>query len=642
MLKKSRRDPSSLVVFLVAASLHCVVARGAETEKLINANFNPITDSLGYRWDFNQHGYVQSGTNGCLSSAGRLYVSGNQFSSSRPMMTADGGEFVLSQNMSGVDVTRRIRVDRKRGAARFLDVFRNPTGQARHVSIKYQMRVGSNWQQAVTNTSSPFAGVLGKKDFGVLAISSSSSRPSALFLIASPRSKTKPTVQVTSNRYIYLNYSLPVKAKGVASLVHLIAQRRNVNATHAPKLFSAFHKTSLIKPEIPRDLRRTVLNFRVGHGLGTDYEPGQEFQAVLDLADELGVERSKVDTLVVDEEAHISGQVVCRALKVRTIFGETSVALSEVALLVGGASSGRPTRVYLRNGEILGGTVEAPGMKMNTESGTTLALNPAQINALVMRADKSDGKAPANAAAFLQNHHGDRLALAAGQPLVFDAGTAWGTLPLRLDQLVQISYARDPFPCHRLLLKNKSQISAILGNEELVAKTLRFQDVKLTPQNLSRLTSVVQRKPGQENDEEDEEEVQEPYCELAGDNIIVGQLDLPVLHIAYRIGKTPVKRETIRSLERSDESEGHPVFEVELTGDRKMSGRLAESIVPIRMGDLCLRVPVGHLLAYRVPEGWKPASGEAPKTDKPGAEPAPKQPPKDLEKPAPATPPVGR
>jgi len=619
-----------------------MVARGAQAEKLINANFNPITDGLGYRWDFNQHGYIQSGTNGCVSSAGTLYVSGNQFCSRRPMMTADGSEFVLSQNMSGIDVTRRIRVDRKRGAARFLDVFRNPTGQARHVSIKYKMRVGSNWQQAVTNTGSPFAGVLGKKDFGVLAISSSSSRPSALFLIASPRSKIKPSMQVSGNRYIYLNYSLPVKAKGAASLVHLIAQRRNVNAAHAPKLFSAFHKTRLIKPEIPRNLRRTVLNFHVGHGLGMDYEPGQEFQAVLDLADELGVERSKVDTLVVDEEAHISGQVVCRALKVETFFGETSLPLREVALLVGGASSGRPTRVYLRNGEVLGGTVQAPGMKMNTESGTALALNPAQINALVMRADKSDGKAPANAAAFLQNHHGDRLALAAGQSLVFDAGTAWGALPLRLDQLAQISYAREPFPCHRLLLKNKSQISAIITNEELVAKTLRFQDVKLTPQNLSRLTSVVQRKDGQKDDEGDEEEVQEPYCELAGDNIIVGQLDLPVVHIAYRIGKTPVKKETIRSLERSDESDSAPIFEVELTGERTMSGRLAESIVPIRMGDLCLCVPAGHLLAYRVPEGWKPESAKAPKSDKPGAEPAPKQPPKGLKRPAPATPPDGR
>ena len=74
MLNKSRRDPSSLVVVLVAACLCCAVATGAQAEKLINANFSPINDSLGYRWDFNQYGYIQSGTNGCVSSAGKTAV----------------------------------------------------------------------------------------------------------------------------------------------------------------------------------------------------------------------------------------------------------------------------------------------------------------------------------------------------------------------------------------------------------------------------------------------------------------------------------------------------------------------------------------------------------------------------------------
>ena len=365
---------------------------------------------MGFRWDIQQNGSVNDGSNDCFDTGLVLLVNGSQFSAQKPMMTADGGEYVLSRSMAGCRVTRRVLVDLARAAVRYVEVFENTGSNPVKLKVTVRSTLGGSCRQVVTDGGSPFSGGLGKKDGGVLTVSSSN-RPCVLFLVAEPRSKTKPQVKVQSRRTLTFTYDVTVKPRKTVSLVHLVAQRRGATSANVADLVKPFyHRRRLVKPEVPRHLRRTVVNFPLGSG-GEMPGAGPALKPVLDLAERLGVERGAADILVVGEEGQLRGKMTGRALSVETVHGKTTLGLGEVALIVGGAGLGRQERVYLRSGEILVGPVEAEGLTLGSESGLEVELAPSRIDMLFTAKDPLDGTPPPEAVAFVETRLGERLAL---------------------------------------------------------------------------------------------------------------------------------------------------------------------------------------------------------------------------------------
>ncbi|MFW6163282.1 MAG: hypothetical protein ACODAJ_10985, partial [Planctomycetota bacterium] len=514
-------------------------------EKLVPANFQNKTDSLGFNWDIRQHGTVDDGTNDCFDTALRLMVNGQNFSpNSRPMMTADGSEYVIGAKMGDLAVTRRVRVDTKRSAARYLEVFENAGTKTMDVRVRLHTNLGGSAQMTVSSSGKPFAGgSLGRKDAGFATISMSS-RPCVLFLVASHRSKVKPTVHVQRNRSYAVDYRLTLRPKAKASLYHLIAQRRGLHPTKVADAFKPFYRNRLVRPDVPRELRRTVLNFRAGLGGGL-LAGGKLIQFVADLAATYGADRGKHDVLIVDEGAHLTGEAHAASLEVETRFEKARVPLEEVALLYGGAGVGRPMRLYLRNGEVLAGTIRAGDLRFTTRSGMTLALAPARINLLLTRARKTDGQPAQEAAAYVRTHQGDRLAVGGGEPVVLEAATAWGPLSVPLKQVKRLAYAREPQPGLRLALADHSRFPVVLRDKELRLHTLRFGPVTLPAQDIAAMTRIVPKvtKADTSDDPDDnppENEVTGPHCTLAGDHVLAGTLAAPRIHVVTATGVTPV------------------------------------------------------------------------------------------------------
>jgi len=576
---------------------------------LVPANFRQQADGMGFRWDIGPRGEVMSGTNGCFSSGLMLSVNGSYFHAQRPMMTADAREYVLSQTTSGIIVTRRILVDSARSAARYIEVFQNTQNRQMQVRAEIRTRLGDACQQALTNRGATFTGALGKKDIGIVTIGRYK-RPCVLFLLTDPKSKIKPTVTNRRNYEFRFTFNLTLQPNGTASIVHYVAQRRGVTPANVAVLFKPFHKTRLIKPEVPRELRKTVVNFRLAPGIGVEFVPGRLLQPVVDLAESLDVERGKSDVLVIDEAARLSGEVSCGGLKVDTAYGKAEVELEDVALLLGGASTGRAMRVYLRNGEILAGQVEAEGMKLKTTGGMEIDLPPGRVNALVMHAGPGDGKPPKGAVAFLATHSGSRLALSGDRPIAFDAATPWGPLSVKLDELGHISYSRDPQPCHRLVLADGTRLSAILRGAEFSPATLRFGPIKVTPHAIAMLTRLEPAKADEEAEDEDDG-LNVAYAVLAGENRLVGAIDLPTFRVATAAGVTVLDPKEVVSVERRDDATGaFPLFTFELRKGGTVSGRFEERVLPIRSGKRLLRIPVQHFVSYHGAEEPEPEAEE--------------------------------
>ena len=178
-MKKHRRLFSrvALAALLVCTSLSAHAQGTAGKEKLVPARWSHRMDRMGFRWDVNQYGSVNDGTNDAFDGGFYLTVNGRQFRATQSLMTADGKEYVLRMSYGGLNVTRRILVDVARAGIRFLEIVENTQTKPMRAALMVRTQLGSSSAQVFSSEGKPFAGRLGKKDCGILTVGQSS-RPS--------------------------------------------------------------------------------------------------------------------------------------------------------------------------------------------------------------------------------------------------------------------------------------------------------------------------------------------------------------------------------------------------------------------------------------------------------------------------------
>lgn len=145
------------------------------------------------------------------------------------------------------------------------------------------------------------------------------------------------------------------------------------------------------------------------------------------------------------------------------------------------------------------------------------------------------------------------------------------------------------------------------GGEWLLA-TARFGQVRVVPQSVRELrgTALPQSPPPGDGEERP---MTAAHCELIGENRIAGGIDLPGLHLAAAKSTTEPDPKKIMRIEREGGDDGaEATIKVKLADGQEMSGRLTESVLPIRSGARVWRVPVAHLVSVNVPPPEKLAA----------------------------------
>ncbi len=694
-MKPLRAASCAGVILAIAASL----ARGAgeKDAKLVSAKFSAIQDQMGFRWDFAPNGQINDGTNDCFDGGPALHIGPAQFVSNRPMMVPGTGEYVLSKTKGDLKVTRRILVDKKRGAARYLEVFENTGAGKQNLKVSLKTRLGGSQTQFMTSAGKPFAGKLARSDAGLMAVRGDQ-RPCVMFLVTGRGAKARPTVAVSNgNRNVSFTYSLAIPPKKTVTLLHFVAQRNAVTPQAVPSVFKTFYRGRPIKGRVPEKLASTIANFGRVSGSAGD-EGGAS--VVSDLADSLGVELGKRASLVMGEDAILTGDVRCAGLTVETARGKADVPFGEVAAIAGGAGAGRAGRVYLRTGEILVGKIDARGFEIETPR-FRIPLAPEQVNVLFTPASKTDGKPPEGSDVFVTTRSSERLAVKA-DAVVLDAATPWGTLRVPLDGVRSLTRTTEGTPLHSLTLTSGSRLSVILCGDTLVLKAPRFGEAKVRPTEVASLARIMRSKTGLDflpldvrrklegatapaiamdtvlsealdglaattalrirldlgpdkktaaalegkvrigiegapafaaldalarqkelvaswrdgaivlspaSDADDDEGPRAPRLVLAGENVVVGEIDLPEIAIATDAGTTKIRAADIVTMERVESDDGFRAsFNFELVGGDRLTGAIEAPILPVR-ADLgggagkgrTLRVPVEHVASFKRP-----------------------------------------
>jgi hypothetical protein len=573
-------------------------------QNLIPASFIDKTDSQGFRWDVSPNGYIQSGTSSSLNQALTLSINNVSFNSSQRMMTANGDEYVLSSKISGLDVTRRIKIDLKAAIAQYVEVFRNTTTAPVTTTVKLTTTMSRGPLQSVTTDSGmPIGTALGPKDEGLIGLAPpNQGQVSCLFYLAEAKSKVKPSIQNESNYRLNITYTIIVPAGKTVAIMHGLAQR-NLNAPPdsktASELFKPFKSRSLTS-DLPADIRGSLLN--VG-GLG--FSGGSDEISVPSL-EALDVEPGAADILAVGDRTRLHGVAACSRLSVKTRFGPYVVPFDKIAAVVGEQFPRGGSCVFLRDGQVLCGPLELTDLRFAMNTGGELHLTGEHLDRLVLHKDAQDSQPADNVFALLGTSFGDRLALVGKQSSPLIATTPWGERSIPLDEILRLS--ADPEQIGQWLnLKDGSRLFAFLASPAMSIQTQIFGVQKFDARQLRSLIAAHVNP----SEAKQQGEIAVPNLVLAGENVFVGRVDQPTVHFLLSGQRVPVSSNQIRAMRNiSGEVEttqsSAAMFEAELWDGSNISGVLEESVLPIRSADRVFSVRAQDVEEVHVPSPTVP------------------------------------
>jgi len=589
--------------------------------------FELWVDQLGFNWQLNQSGALQSGPVTYFQSAMTLSIKGKTYKSKKggrldggKVSDEKGARIVLYGESDGIKVVRDIWFDKRRGGVRYIDTFINEKGKGPlRLAVQLKTMFRSTWQD-LHGTSGKILGgrgatSLNSRDHGVLVkYNRADGRPDTVFLAAGDGEVKKPRISFSSNhRELTFTYDLEVPVGKKVALVHWIMQRNlRVPGDVTEALRPFYLRRRLLQPQVSRELAMVTANFTTDALPEHSVEPYslESLIALKKATQDEGAQRLWEDVLWITGENQLAGEVNENAeLKVKTAFGERKALIKDVAAIQGGAGVGRMPRVFLRDGQVLAGELVAKDLTMTSRDGWDMELKVADLMFLLTRLKEVDGKAPQGAGAFVALRSGDVLAVDGGSDAVMEILSPWGTDRVPLAEIVSLRYTNGAVPKYRLHRQDGSWMSVFLNGPEMNLDTVGDGTVKVRPGEISGIWGAG--KPSLEADEKadsddwlDFEDVAErkslpvPCCLLVGRNLLHGEISMEALHLISGGAVTKINPQEIVSMERLDESNVMPVFDIELSGGNRLKGRLRERSLIVKTQARSWDIPVQHFIGY--------------------------------------------
>ncbi len=553
-------------------------------QRLVPAQFTARPDSLGFNWDLHQYGHIQHGQNNTFGGAAVLTINGSSFRASSSMMKPDGSEYVISGVAGNVPVTRWVKIDPKNAVARYVEVISNPGPSPLTAQVVLKTSMGrSRLQSVVTESGGHAVAVLGKEDGGIVGYANpaqGNGQLSFLWDVASLRSKVKPAIRNESNHRFYLTYNVTVPPRKTVAILHGLAQRSL--ATIPDKkglkaLFKPFRSSNWTR-DLPRDVRKALVN---SGGLSFG---GWDAVDALAALEALKVERGAFDILAAGEKTRLRGSATCAGLTIVTGYGDFRAKLEDVAAVVGGGRPNAKHSILLRDGQVFHGDLSLEDMQFTLNSGVLIDLDAESLDRLIMRESPADGRPPPGVFALLETIGGERLALAQGDQHRLAVVTPWGRRQIPWSEIIRLENTPDQLG-YRIGVQDGSRLFAYLAADSITVNTLAFGPQTFAPGDIRSIVPATTNPDGQNT----VGDLAVPHIALAGENLLIGQVDLQEITFLVSGQPIPVPTAQIRILRNTtDESDGPPtgaaaaVFEAELWDGGRLNGELAERTLPVR------------------------------------------------------------
>lgn len=465
--------------FLSVAAIFAMASLGSsqetprvsgQSQQLVPAALGIRTDKKGNSWNVEQNGTIGRVGSAMVNSGLALMIGDEKFVSFQPMMTADGGEFVLQgrpvEEYPGLQVQRRIRLMEDAGGLRYAEMFYNGSTDPMSLNVGLATNFSGNYKTFLTDRGRTEPVILDEAETGIVVLPGSSQSTKAyLFTLSGPESDTRPTISAQNRYGLEFQYRLDLAPGETAILVHNVAQviiPQNFDRRTMLKLFSplSFGETSQF---IDADWSENIANAASSSGVNMISGAGGSLSEILD------IKPGASDILASGSDTRLVGQVSGDVVILSEEFGNAEIPLANIAAIVG--KNGQPEktpRVFLRDGQIYSSQIETPNLKFTQKGGEGIAISPDTLDRLVM-AEPTTAEADwrDDGIALVETHRGDRLKIGKESEFTLSGITPWGNLPVSLDDLIWIIPGSKQSLGHRVELQDGTDSLALFSDEEI-------------------------------------------------------------------------------------------------------------------------------------------------------------------------------
>ncbi len=192
-----------------------------------------ISDGNGFNWDIQQDGNIQNGSVDAYDGGMLLSLDGSAFSQF-DMATSlqNGREMVIGlDNISGLQVNRRIYIPENLAFARYMEILVNPTDTDITTQLTIDTNLGSDGSTVIVSTSDSDASFEATDTWIVSDdLSDGGGDPSLAHVIAGNNVNIPPSAVSSPTGLLSYTYDVVVPANGRAIIMHFASQNSNRSA----------------------------------------------------------------------------------------------------------------------------------------------------------------------------------------------------------------------------------------------------------------------------------------------------------------------------------------------------------------------------------------------------------------------------
>lgn len=538
-----------------------------------------MTDAKGFRWDVNNYGCVQQGSNYTYSNCMYLYIGGSYFQlrggsrgTGTAAMSADRRMLVMGpRNMQGVNITRRVIVPEKAGYAIFVDLFENPSSAPVLLNNMYMQ---TNMNNGVHNMVTQKGGSALMPDDNAFVTDDSnttSGNCAVVHVFAGKKARIRPAVQSQiRNQQIYYRYNgLTVPAKGSLAVAHIEAQRATM--AEALTFLKEFKPRAAIR-QIPKELRRLLINFRQGGmtAIGIDVPLGTDSD-IIELASE--------DT--------VKGELQNKTFALKTFLGSFDFKKDDLAAVISMEMAAESHLIALKTGEVFRGDLAATEVQFALVSGSVLKIPTSRAWRIGLKmGEQEELKAPVPSV-FLNT--GEVLRVVPGEQK-FELATLFGDLSLTQLQVKKL-LPDDGGRFWQATLADGSTFGCFVRNRQLAFKHPTIGDITIPLPAFKGYVALTE----EEAEKHQEQEEEQPRVVFRSGDVVGCRVTDKELHIITSFTTIPIPPEQSGITSFPSEEEPSEV-KAELWGGGTVVGNLEQKFINFEGPTIGkFRAYVGHI-----------------------------------------------
>jgi hypothetical protein len=532
-----------------------------------------VQDNAGTTWMLYGSGWLQQqGQMPMYSQAAVLSVNQNQptMNVNQARVDAKTGE-VIFENMpcQNTTVTRRIKLDKDAGVARYVDIIKNTQGAEQTIQLMLQTNTnyGINAAQMVADPK--------KKEQQVAWVAQTSGNKTVVELYNGRGSKQPFSINYQQgNSQVQATISLKIPAGKEVAVMHLHTVTPDPGT--GTKWVGDIKEAQVMK-DIPPAIRKLIVNFAGGQAFVGDMEilRGDLF-----------------DVAELRTGDQYRGTIKETSYKLTTFYGPVELPTDKVIGLIN-VGEFRPRQLIVTSdGEIFGGKLDKETIAIELSSGQVTQVPLAQVSRMGYRKRPGEPEEWTFEKPLVLMRSGDRMGVQLPS-FDIDVATRYGALKLKPAAISAITFASEDHGIHQIVLSDGSKFAGLVTAEKFEMKlSTGGKDAPVTFP-----VSAVGRMQFAPRAEEIDDGA--PTLSLSNEDQLVGAL-AGKLKLETAFDTLNVDAAQIKALRHAKGS----VQDVQITlwDETTVSGQLTETELTcnLRCG-VTMRVPVALIEEYQQP-----------------------------------------